>query len=1067
MRCPRCGVESQQGKRFCADCGAALAATVPEGTGSNSRVTFDTLAPREQIHGERRHITVLFSDLVNSTRLAAERDPEEWRDIATEYLTATGQAILSLGGYVARYMGDGVLAYFGWPTASEDDGERAVRAGLAIVEAVAVLNRHYAARAGVQLSVRVGIDSGLVVVDEVSGKAEVFGDAPNIASRVQARCAPNCVLMTGAVHDLVAGRFIVDDCGAHQLAGIERPIRLYRAVVSSGIRRHWRRGAVGRSTPFVDRKRELDVLRHSLRSTCKGAGQCVFVTGEPGIGKSRLVEEFRSQIKDPHLWIECAGERFFESTPFHVITKLLEQGFRWHGEESAEQRWSQLESALKLSGVDLADALPLMAEMLKLPPSTKYPAPQIGPEQARNQLLASLVAWALKLARLQPLIIVVDDLHWVDPSSRELARMLVEQATDVPLMLIAAARPEFRPPWEMSTNCKSIMVGRLSDDHIGQMISSASGLDGLSCDVVDSVVKRSDGVPIFAEELLSFVLDRKGSPTVQDIPSTLLDSLTARLDRLGPARKIAQVAAVLGREFTYALLRAVAPGSDEEVQSALTALTEADLIRRRGKPPRATYQFKHALIRDAAYEGLLKSERRDLHGRVARTICEAFPALAEAQPVLLARHWTEAGEPDPAIAAWKGAGDKAYARWAFREAEEDYRQASAMMKQLPESSERDRRELALCSALVRVLQLTKGYSAPETMHLGARARALAEQLGDLSQLIRQGARTWAAIFVTGDYAAATALAEQILELALIQGENTEYLVFAHNAQVQTRYYTGDLAGVEDHFARLSPLINTSRSRTAPGDNIIPIGIASLAAWHLGRAETARERISRAVDLATDSQDPYDTAMALHFKGNLYWCLRAPRRAKAAASRLLSLSEAHGFRYASDLARVLLGWAKSELGGVAEGVEMIRQGLAGLASAGAKVAITYFLTILAEAQVRNGDVELGLRFLGEALAANPQELICRPQTLRCRGELRLKMGHADMAEADFRSAIEMARTMGHKASQLRAAMSLARLLEKHGDRLAAREILAPIYSSFREGFRTADLLEAKSLLARMR
>jgi len=365
-----------------------------------------------------------------------------------------------------------------------------------------------------------------------------------------------------------------------------------------------------------------------------------------------------------------------------------------------------------------------------------------------------------------------------------------------------------------------------------------------------------------------------------------------------------------------------------------------------------------------------------------------------------------------------------------------------------------------------VLQVTRGYSAPETMQLGAQARALAEKLGDLSQLIRQGARTWAAIFVTGDYAAATALAEQILELALIQGHNTGPVFFAHNAQVQTRFYTGDLAGVEDHFARVSPLLNTSRSGTSPGDNIVPIGIASHAAWHLGRAECARERIARAIDLARKSHDPYDMAMALHYRGNLYWCLRAPRRAEAVATRLLSLSEAQGFRYTVDLARVLLGWAKAELGGAAEGVEMIHQGLTGLAAAGANVAITYFLTLLGQAHARNGDVELGLGTMTDALAANPQELIWRPDTLRSRGKLWLQTGQPEMAEADFRDAIKTAQTMGNKALGLRAATSLARLLERRGDRLAARETLAPIYSSFKEGLRTPDLREAKLLLDRM-
>ncbi len=376
------------------------------------------------------------------------------------------------------------------------------------------------------------------------------------------------------------------------------------------------------------------------------------------------------------------------------------------------------------------------------------------------------------------------------------------------------------------------------------MVAASSDINGLTEEVMAGVVERSDGVPLFAEELLSFVVEGGGDPQASDIPATLLDSLTARLDRLGAARRVAQVAAVLGREFDYSLLRAVVSGSDAYVQSALETLIRADLIHVLGTPPKANYQFKHALIRDAAYEGLLKSERRELHARVARAICEQFPELAATQPVLLARHWTEAAEIELAIEAWKNAGQAALTRCAFKEAEEAYRQANASLMRLPASESRDRAELELCSTLVRVLQATRGYSAPETMQTGARARVLAERLGDLAQLIRQGAGTWASIFFTGDYASAASLAEQILEIATTEG-GSGHLFFAQYAQVQARFYAGDLAGVEDHFARLSPMLDT-KSIAAASYLIIPIGVASHAAWQRGHLDIARERITRAM-----------------------------------------------------------------------------------------------------------------------------------------------------------------------------------------------------------------------------
>jgi tetratricopeptide (TPR) repeat protein len=526
---------------------------------------------------------------------------------------------------------------------------------------------------------------------------------------------------------------------------------------------------------------------------------------------------------------------------------------------------------------------------------------------------------------------------------------------------------------------------------------------------------------------------------------------------------VAQVAAVLGREFDYPLLRAVVPGSDHYVEAGLNALIRSDLIYMQGEPPTATYQFKHALLRDAAYEGLLKSERREFHARAARTIDEQFPALAAAQPVLLARHWSEAAEAELAIAAWKNAGQVALSRCAFKEAEEAFRQASSALKRLPASEVRDRGELELCSSLVRVLQVTKGYSAPETMQLGAHARLLAERLGDLAQLLRQGARTWASIFFTGDYATAASLAEEILEIALAEGVNSSHLFFAHYAQVQARFYAGDLSGVEDYFAKLSPMLD-AKSISAASYLIVPIGVASRAAWQAGRLDLARERMSRAMDLAKKSGDPYAMAMALHFKGNLYWCLKAPRQVEVVAERLLSVSEQHGLGYTSDLARVLLGWSKSQLGHPAEGVELINQALAGFAGSGAKVAITYFLTLLSEAQARAGDVQAALRSVEDALVANPQELIWRAYTLTWRGELRLTLGQPARAEADFRDAIELSRSLGHKAWQLRAATSLARLLMRGGDHAAALDSLTPIYSCLGRGFQTSDLRQAKSLLA---
>jgi tetratricopeptide (TPR) repeat protein len=503
--------------------------------------------------------------------------------------------------------------------------------------------------------------------------------------------------------------------------------------------------------------------------------------------------------------------------------------------------------------------------------------------------------------------------------------------------------------------------------------------------------------------------------------------------------------------------------SDEELRSDLARLAEAELIYTRGLPPQANYRFKHALIQDAAYEALLKSKRRELHAGVARAITERFVALAEARPEVIALHWTQAGEAEFAVAAWKNAADIAYVRRAFKEAETAYRQALAMLTTLPDSPERDAKELDLCSGLNRVLQLTQGYAAPETVKAAARARSLAEKSGSLSQLIREEAKIWRAVITAGDYAGAIALADRILDLSHGDGDHPARLVFALNAQMQTRFYTGDLRGVEEHYERLSPLIDTVGEKQAPGNNIVAIGIASLTAWVLGRSDSARQRMARAVAFARKSKNPYDLAMALHFLANLHASAeRDPDRTEETAAQLLVLSEKNGFSYVASLALGPLGWARAQKGAARESAASMRQAMADQVASGARVSICLTLNRLAEVEAL-GATPKALTTIEEALTANPQERIYRPQSLTIRGTLKHRLGEGTSAEADFREAMSLAHAMSAKAFELRAATALARLLQMRRDAVAARNVLAPVYAWFTEGHDLSDLKDARALL----
>jgi class 3 adenylate cyclase/tetratricopeptide (TPR) repeat protein len=1073
-RCARCGADNPAGKRFCGDCGAALGAS--DGSAkppapSPPIAKIPTCAGPDRAaasaDGERRHLTVLFSDLVGSTEIAAHLDAEDWREIAAQYQRTAAAAVTRFGGHVAKYLGDGLMVYFGWPQAHEDDAERAVRAGLAIVDEVAALNGRLASEHRVKLAVRVGIQTGSVVMGQGGGEgADVFGDAPNVASRVQSAAQPDSVVITAAVQELVAGRFVVEDRGAQQLKGIEHPLQLYRVAQPSEVRRRTRRAAARGLTPFVGREDDLDLLLSRWERAREGHGQLVLVMGEPGIGKSRLVEEFRAQLRDEaHLWIEGAGEQFSHNTPFHAVTEILEQGLGWRGDESPAERVVQLERRLEEARLKLGEAVPLIAELLNLPSPDRYPPLMFAPDQRRKRLLANLSAWVLNLARVQPAVMAMEDLHWVDPSTLELVQTLVEQAATAPLMLLCTTRPEFPAPWPMRAHHAQITLNRLNNRHTREMIAGVVARSALAPDLIDAVVQRTDGVPLFAEELTRLILEGDGRSVVHDIPATLHDSLTARLDRLGAAKEIAQVAAVIGREFSYGLLGAVAPAGNQDLQSALEKLVDAELIYARGVPPDATYQFRHALMRDAAYEGLLKTRRRELHHRVAQTITENFAAMAEDHPEIIARHWTEAGDAQPAIAAWKKAATAAVERHAFREGEESYQQALAVLHTQPQSPERDANELDLANALYRVLLVTRGYTAPESVEAAAKARTLAEKAGNLAQLIQQVYATWAAVHNSGDHLGAAALADHLLDLAQREG-NPANLGFAHMAQLETCYYLGNLVGTEEHFERLNSFLEAPGFKQFPGIFVIVMGFAGINAWTLGHSVSAFQPIARAIAFGRTSQNPYDLALARFFESWLRQFLGEPELVEAISAESLAISEQHGLSYTRDLAHIMTGWARAKRGSTREGIAQIREGLAGIGRIGARLGLTTLLTLLAEAQALDGAIAEAVSTVQDALQVNPQEIVFRPQILRLRGELLLKLNQPEPAETDFREAIAQAQKMRARAWELRAALSLARMLRARGGMVEARRMLAPLYSGFTEGFDTPDLKEARALLAEL-
>jgi class 3 adenylate cyclase len=614
--------------------------------------------PAEPV-AERRHVTVMFCDLVGSTGIAAKLDAEEWRDLLGSYLDAASAAVSEMGGKVAKKLGDGLMALFGYPVAQENDAERAVRAALSIQRSLAELNRKNEGTSKPTLAARIAIDLGPVVVDAIG---EIFGDVPNVAARAQGFAEAGAVVVTARVQRQVAGLFVAEERGRHELKGVPEPVMLYRIVRASGARR---RAGQRHLTPLVGRDEEIAMLTRRWERARLGDGQLVLIVGEPGLGKSRLIEEFQSRLREaPHTWVEWSCSQLLQNTPLHPVTEWGRQRFGG-ADVPVERRLADLENTLTLIKLDAAENVALLAPLLDMP-LPKERALTLAPEELRGRQFGALIGWTIASARVQPLVLAFEDLHWADPTTLDVLRGLAERGALASLFIVATARPEFRPPWIIRSHHGTISLAPLDRSHVRAMVTELSARHALPQEVIEDVAARSGGVPLFVEEVTRLLLERGGEQGgIHAIPPTLQQSLTARLDRLGSAREVAQIGAVIGRDFPYKLLREIAGLGDAPLQAALEKLADADILLVQGVPPASDYRFRHALIQDAAYENLLKSRRQVLHRHVGEALRDTFAATASAEPELLAHHFTQAGLTEAAIEWWGKAGQRSLERSAL------------------------------------------------------------------------------------------------------------------------------------------------------------------------------------------------------------------------------------------------------------------------------------------------------------------------------------------------------------------------------------------------------------------
>jgi class 3 adenylate cyclase/predicted ATPase len=1021
-----------------------------------------------QASAERRPITVMFCDLVGSTSLAAKLDAEDWRNLVNAYLDQASAAVTDFGGHVLKKLGDGLMALFGYPHAQENDAERAVRAALAIQRALSDLNARNAANGAPELAARVGIESGPVVV-EASG--EVFGDAPNLAARVQAEAEPGSVLITLNVQRQVAGLFVVEEQSGRELKGVSRPVQLFRIVRASG---GGRRGGARTLTPFVGREEELGLLTRRWERARAGEGQLVLVVGEPGLGKSRLIEEFHSQLAEtPHTWSEWSASQLLQNTPLHPIAEWGR--LRFGADAPAEQRLADLEGTLRLTGLDPAEHASLLAPLVDIPlPPDR--ATNLPPEELRRRQLAAMTAWVLAGARSQPLVLAFEDLHWADPTSLDLLRAFADRGAQAPLLVLVTTRPEFRAPWSLRSHHSLISLSPLDRAGVAHMVGEISARHALSKELIEGVNERTGGVPLFVEEVTRLLVERGAQGGVQAIPPTLQQSLAARLDRLGPAREVAQVGAVLGRDFVYTLLRDVAGLDESALQLALERLTEADLLFVEGAPPEANYRFKHALIQDAAYDSLLKSRRQGLHARAAEILRES----ASPEPEAIAHHFTQAGLDDTAIEWWGKAGDQALRRSAFQEAIAHLGKAIAMADRASVTGRRaaggpvapTQHLTQLHVAYGNALIAARGYSAPETAEAFARARESASGDEDAPGRLAADYGLWASSYMRGDLPSMRAHAEAFLGDVEARPDSPEASV-AHRAAGMTCWFAGEYREARSHLERALALFEPGRDddlafHFAWDPGVAAMASLAIASWALGEVDRAISLIDR-MQTGIAALTHVGTLALGRMHAAMFELMRGDHpRAARNAFELARLAREHDLNLLRAFGVFLQGWAASQSGAPADGLEDMRRGAELLREQNALLYDGLLKVVLAEAEALAGDSGRAIAIIDEALATSNRTgyRAFEAELHRARGETLLKRDPANPtpAEEAFLTAIAIAQQQGTQSFGLRAALSLARLYQSTGRPAEAHAVLVPALEDFSPTPKMPEIGEAHALVA---
>jgi class 3 adenylate cyclase/predicted ATPase len=1024
---------------------------------------------------ERRQLTVMFCDLVGSTPLSARLDPEDLRGIIGAYHRCVTEIVEGFGGFVARYMGDGVLVYFGYPQAHEDDAERATRCALALVDRVQALKQ------AEELHARVGIATGLVVVGGEVVEHDVAGDTPNLAARLQGLAEPDTVVIAASTRRLIGDLFEYRDLGEIELKGIAAPVPASQVLRPSVVASRFEALRGSTLTPMVGRDEEIDLLLRRWVRAKAGDGQVVLISGEAGLGKSRITATLEERLHaEPHLRLRYFCSPYHQDSALFPFIDQLGRAAGFAHDDPPASKLEKLEALLARAAPPDEDVA-FLADLLSLPSSERHPLPNLSPQRKKERTLEALIRQLEGLARRQPIVDVIEDAHWIDPTSRELLDLTVERVRSLPVLLIATFRPEFQPPWIGQPQVTMLALNRLDRRERTALIEQIADNKPLPHEVVEQIADRTDGVPLFVEELTKSILESGILREEADryvlygplppfaIPSSLHDSLMARFDRLASVRHVAQIGAAIGRDFSYPLLRIVSRLPEDELQAALARLVASEMVFRRGTPPDAVYVFKHVLVQDAAHSSLLRSSRQQLHAQIADALETHFPEWMDSQPELLAQHYAEAGLVEKSVAYWGKAGRRSAARSATAEAAAQFQKGLDQLSLLPATPERQRQELEFWSALGAALRFVKGQATPEMGQAYARARELWEQLGCPSEFLHIPYGQSFYHMYRGEFDVAQSLDEDLLHLSR-QHNNTAGLVLGHASAGRNLMYLGRFAAARSHLeevlALYDPITHAAlMQQSASHPRLSALGQSGIALFCLGFPDRALAHSNAAISEAVTLAHAPSLAASLAMGARLLALCGDHAALDRCAGQLIAVAGGQGFPLYQALGTIYRGWSKVMSGDVSEGMSLLRSGSSAYSVTGADARISFHIALLAKACEIAGQVEEALSVVGDALqiVERTVERWFAAELYRHKGQLMLRQGDFAAAEELYRKALSIAKEQDAKLWELRAALSLARLRRDQGRHAEARDLLAPVYGWFTEGFDTPDLKDAKALL----